>query len=59
MKTHQDLPRRTLVACLGAVLAPSLAAQPSEATTRLLERNKMFEPAVIRVAENVYTAIGY
>ena len=59
MKTDQDLARRTLVACLGAVLAPSLAAQPSEATTRLLERNKMFEPAVIRVAENVYTAIGY
>lgn len=59
MKTCQEFARRTLLACLGAVLAPSLAAQPSEATTRLLERNKMFEPAVIRVAENVYTAIGY
>ena len=34
-------------------------AQQSEATRRLLERNKMFEPAIIEVAENVYTAIGY
>ncbi len=42
-----------------AVLTGPLAAQPSPATKRLLERNKMFEPAVIRVAENVYTAIGY
>ncbi len=34
-------------------------AQPSEATKRLLERNKMFEPKIIQVAANVYTAIGY
>lgn len=34
-------------------------AQQSEATRRLLERNEMFEPAIIEVAENVYTAIGY
>ncbi len=38
---------------------PILSAQPSEATKRLLERNKMFEPKVIQVADNVYTAIGY
>ncbi len=37
----------------------ALAQQQSEATRRLLERNKMFEPAIIQVAENVYTAIGY
>jgi uncharacterized sulfatase len=34
-------------------------AQQSEATKRLLARNKMFEPDIIKVAENVYTAIGY
>jgi uncharacterized sulfatase len=34
-------------------------AQQSEATRRLQERNEMFEPAIIEVAENVYTAIGY
>ena len=37
----------------------STFAQPSEATKRLLERNKMFEPKIIKVADNVYTAIGY
>ncbi len=36
-----------------------LAAQPSDATKRLLERNKMFVPTITKVAENVYTAIGY
>ncbi len=41
--------------CLGA----HTFAQPSEATKRLQERNKMFEPKVIKVADNVYTAIGY
>ena len=41
-----------------AIVLP-LTGQPSEATKRLLERNKMFDPAVVRVAENVYTAIGY
>ena len=35
------------------------SAQQSEATLRLLERNRMFEPDIIEVAENVYTAIGY
>ncbi len=48
----------TALLLLAAASAP-LAGQPSEATQRLRERNKMFEPAVIRVAENVYTAIGY
>ena len=52
----RNLPR--LSACL-SVAALTLSAQPSEATKRLQERNKMFEPAVIQVAENVYTAIGY
>ena len=47
-----------LAAVLLATVAP-LGAQPSEATLRLLERNKMFEPRIIQVAENVYTAIGY
>ena len=50
------LPR--FLACL-SVAALTLSAQPSDATKRLQERNKMFEPAVVQVAENVYTAIGY
>ncbi len=37
----------------------ALAQQQSDATQRLLERNRMFEPNVIQIAENVYTAIGY
>jgi len=40
-------------------LGSSAYAQPSDATKQLLERNKMFEPKVIKVSENVYTAIGY
>lgn len=35
------------------------SADSSDATQRLLERNKMFEPKVIKVTDNVYTAIGY
>ena len=31
----------------------------SEATKKLLDRNKMFEKQIIKVADNVYTAIGY
>jgi len=50
---------RSLLAVLLLTPALALAAEPSEATRRLLERNKMFEPRVIQVAENVYTAIGY
>ena len=51
---------RGLLAAVAATLAvSSAAAQQSEATRRLLERNEMFEPAIIEVAENVYTAIGY
>jgi uncharacterized sulfatase len=44
------------VVCL---LAVPVLAQDSAATKRLKERNKEFEPAVIQVAEGVYTAIGY
>ena len=40
------------------VALPSLLAQ-SEATRRLLERNKMFEQQIIQVTDNVYTAIGH
>ena len=36
-----------------------IAWAQSEATERLLERNKMFTKQIIQVAENVYTAIGY
>ena len=35
------------------------AVAPSEATQRLLERNKMFEEKIYQVADNVYVAIGY
>ena len=34
-------------------------AADSAATKRLKERNKMFEPDITQVAENVYTATGY
>ncbi len=44
------------LACFGISGA---SAQQSEATARLLARNEMFEPAIIEVADNVYTAIGY
>ena len=50
-------------ACLLALVLPltvtDIFAQDSDATQRLLERNRMFEPAIVEVAENVYTAIGY
>lgn len=52
--------RITTVSMLTLLLAPLLAcAQQSEASRRILERNKMFVPQVIEVADNVYTAIGY
>ena len=53
--------RNRNVSVLAAALLGTLpaAAQQSEATKRLLERNKMFEPRIVRVADNVYTAIGY
>ena len=50
------------ICCLIALTPLTIAsasAQQSAATQRLLERNEMFEPAIIEVAENVYTAIGY
>ena len=47
------------VAVLAVFGASGALAQPSDATLRLLERNRMFEPDIIQVAENVYTAIGY
>ena len=46
-------------AVAGLVCFSGAVAQPSDATQRLLDRNDMFEPAIIPVAENVYTAIGY
>ena len=46
-------------AVAAALTVSSVAAQQSEATRRLLERNEMFEPAIVEVAENVYSAIGY
>jgi len=37
----------------------SLVSAQSDATQKLLARNKMFEKQIIKVADNVYTAIGY
>ena len=37
----------------------AVLAQPSPATQRLAERNRMFAPQIIEVAKGVYTAIGY
>ena len=52
---------RLLIGVAASVLLgfSGASAQQSEATLRLLERNRMFEPDIIEVAENVYTAIGY
>ena len=51
--------RGLLIAIATMLTVSTVLAQQSEATRRLLERNEMFEPAIIKVAENVYTAIGY
>ncbi|MFL2553119.1 MAG: alkyl sulfatase dimerization domain-containing protein [Candidatus Rariloculaceae bacterium] len=51
--------RGLLIAIATMLTVSTVVAQQSEATRRLLERNEMFEPAIIKVAENVYTAIGY
>jgi len=51
--------RYWISATLLAIALPLATAQQSEATKRLLERNKMFKPAIIKVADNVYTALGY
>ena len=45
------------LALIPLLLATSFSQSP--ATKRLLERNKMFQPKIIRVADTVYTAIGY
>lgn len=56
------LRRTTLIVAISSLMScaviETVSAQ-SEATKRLLDRNKMFEPQVIQVADNVYTAIGY
>ena len=44
---------------LCVVLSTQTLAQQSEATLRLLERNKMFEPKLIEVADNVFAASGF
>ena len=51
--------RNALVLTSAFLCVLPAAAQQSEATRRLLERNKMFQPRIIEVADNVYTAIGY
>lgn len=61
MKDSTTVPtvRGVLIAIATMLTVSNVVAQQSEATRRLLERNEMFEPAIIKVAENVYTAIGY
>jgi alkyl sulfatase BDS1-like metallo-beta-lactamase superfamily hydrolase len=51
--------RYFLVVILILIAGQQSFAQQSEATQRLLERNSMFEPEIIKVAKNVYTSIGY
>ena len=48
-----------LLATSISLISLSSASAQSEATQRLQERNKMFAPQIIQVADNVYTAIGY
>ena len=61
MKSSRNLNLNRCLVLLVILLAlsPAAAAFQSEATKRLLERNKMFEPHIMEVADNVYTAIGY
>lgn len=49
----------SLFILLLTLVSSSVSAQQSDATLKLLERNKMFEPDIIQVADNIYTAIGY
>ena len=51
--------RNFLLVILTLIVGQQAFAQQSEATQRLLERNSMFEPEIIQVANNVYTSIGY
>jgi alkyl sulfatase BDS1-like metallo-beta-lactamase superfamily hydrolase len=39
--------------------APPLIAQDNAATQQLTEQSKQFEEQIIKVADNVYTAVGY
>lgn len=55
----ETVKQNVLAAVTALICAPGALAQPSDATLRLLERNNMFEPDIIQVADNVYTAIGY
>ena len=50
--------RSVSVILMNCLFVSTVMAQ-SEATKRLLERNRMFEKQVIQVADNVYTALGY
>jgi uncharacterized sulfatase len=57
---NKSVHRAAVSILLAASALPLVAcAQQSEATLRLLERNKMFEPQIFEVADNVYTALGY
>ncbi len=56
-KPKQQSKLALVVLSLG--LVAQLVRAQSEATRRLLDRNRMFEPKIIKVADNVYTAIGY
>lgn len=49
-----------LSACASVSPEPAqIEVGKSAATKKLLDRNKMFEKQVIKVADNVYTALGY
>ena len=49
-----------LTACAAISTEPAqIETGKSAATKKLLDRNKMFEKRIYRVADNVYTALGY
>ena len=56
---HLAIRRFFPLALLFSLGAQTWAQQPSEATQRLLERNKMFVPQFTEVADNVYVSAGY
>ena len=56
---HSDQTSKAAIAISNETNKLAALGAPSEATQRLLQRNKMFEPNIVQVAENIYTATGY
>lgn len=51
--------KRSILFILCVLPLTAAAQQPSDATLRLLERNKMFAPEIVQVSDSVYVSVGY